>query len=204
MTSLHRELVSIQQQEKPKRILEAARGLFSSLGLKNTSIEDIATKAGLGKGTVYLYFKSKEEIFSSLVADFQESLHFVTLDASSISGTATDKLNAIIEARVNWWERSYVEYGLTTISLYEALSTPVSKAARERFQVEDVKLIKEVLEEGIRSGEFAFANCTRNANLIHATLDALCFPWETSEGRVAAQDRIKTFCRLLLKGLNVH
>jgi AcrR family transcriptional regulator len=203
MTSLHRELVSIQQQEKPLRILEAARGLFSSLGLKNTSIEDIASKAGLGKGTVYLYFKSKEEIFSNIVADFHESLHFVTLDAISISGNATAKLNAIIEARLNWWERSYIEYGLTTISLYEALSTPVSKTARDRYQIEDVKLIKEVLEEGIRSGEFAFANCSRNANLIHATLDALCFHWDATDGQVSAADRIKTFCNLLLNGLSV-
>ena len=55
----------VDKQEKRKSILETAIRLFAKQGVKNTRIADIAEAARIGKGTVYGYFQSKDEIFAA-------------------------------------------------------------------------------------------------------------------------------------------
>lgn len=190
--------------DKAQRILEAAKGLFSSVGLKNTSIEDIAAKAGLGKGTVYLYFKSKEEIFTTLATSFHKDLHSAIDDACNTPATPTEKLRAYIETRIRFWERSYNEYGLTVKSLFEAMSTPASAAMRAHYAGDDMNLIKNILESGISSGEFCFANASRTAMALYSMLDALSLPWDQDGKRVSSDEMVKSYSSLLLNGLNVR
>ncbi len=54
-------------EERPKQILEAALAVFSERGLAAARLEDIAKRAGLSKGTIYLYFPNKEELFRGVV-----------------------------------------------------------------------------------------------------------------------------------------
>lgn len=59
---------NITDSEKYIEILKAATDLFSEKGLERTTVNEIATKANVGKGTVYLYFKSKNEIFETIIS----------------------------------------------------------------------------------------------------------------------------------------
>src|SRR5829696_1870388 len=54
-------------EERPRQIVEAALQVFGERGLANARLEDIAKRAGLSKGTIYLYFQSKEELFREAV-----------------------------------------------------------------------------------------------------------------------------------------
>jgi AcrR family transcriptional regulator len=54
-------------EERPKQILEAALAVFTERGLSGARLEDIAKRAGLSKGTIYLYFPNKEELFHEVV-----------------------------------------------------------------------------------------------------------------------------------------
>ena len=54
-------------QDKERRILETAEKLFARYGLRKTTVEEIAAAADVGKGTVYLFFSSKEELFATVV-----------------------------------------------------------------------------------------------------------------------------------------
>src|SRR5512146_453129 len=56
-------------EERPRQILEAAREVFGERGLAAARLEDIAKRAGLSKGTIYLYFPNKEELFREMVRD---------------------------------------------------------------------------------------------------------------------------------------
>ena len=58
---------STESSQKRQRSLDATQSLFLRYGVKRTPVEDIAQEAGVAKGTVYLYFKSKAEIFLSLI-----------------------------------------------------------------------------------------------------------------------------------------
>src|SRR6185437_10261003 len=54
-------------EERPRQILAAALEVFGEHGLANARLEDIAKRAGLSKGTIYLYFPNKEELFREMV-----------------------------------------------------------------------------------------------------------------------------------------
>jgi AcrR family transcriptional regulator len=61
-----RTLSDADNEEKRVRILDAAQSLFLRYGIKRTSIDDVASEAGIAKGTVYLYFESKSALFAAL------------------------------------------------------------------------------------------------------------------------------------------
>jgi len=56
-----------RKEERPHEILESALKLFSEKGFAGTRLEDVARHAGISKGTIYLYFKSKEELFHEMI-----------------------------------------------------------------------------------------------------------------------------------------
>jgi AcrR family transcriptional regulator len=88
--------------EKRATILAAALTLFGRYGFKRTSIDDIAREAAIAKGTVYLYFKGKEEIFRALSLQMMARILSETRAAASGSGTLTDKLLAALEAKFGY------------------------------------------------------------------------------------------------------
>src|SRR5437868_12611503 len=79
-------------EERPRQILSAALEVFGEHGLATARLEDIAKRAGLSKGTIYLYFPNKEELFrevvrQTIVAQIEEGeRHF---DASTANATNT-------------------------------------------------------------------------------------------------------------------
>lgn len=75
-----------QKERKRRRILEAATALFLQLGYRKTSIDDVAARAGIAKGTVYLYFKTKSDLLVHAIAE--EKLRHV------------DALRPVFEAKV--------------------------------------------------------------------------------------------------------
>ncbi|MBC7659893.1 MAG: TetR/AcrR family transcriptional regulator [Chitinophagaceae bacterium] len=190
--------------DKAHRILEAAKVLFSTEGLQNTSIEDIATRAGLGKGTVYLYFKSKDEIFSTLASSFAEELQQSLQNACNTAVPAAERLTVFIETRVRFWQRIYKDYELTITSLLETLSNPTAEAVRKRYEASDIGLIKGLLEDGRKNGEFIFDNVDNMAAVLYSMLDSLNKPWGEGELEVTPDEKIKSLSSLLLKGLRSH
>ncbi len=76
-----------EAQERRKQILQAAVAVFSERGYANATVSDVANAAGLAHGTVYLYFQSKADIFSSLVDWFSEKL-IAEISAAEPEGTS--------------------------------------------------------------------------------------------------------------------
>ncbi|MCH4889002.1 helix-turn-helix transcriptional regulator [Acidaminobacter sp. JC074] len=95
-----------KREEKKKyftqKIITAAHELFIKTGYKNTTIEAIAEKAGVGRGTAYLYFKSKSELYRITMED---TLHFknliIELDSSDYRNTLSDTLLLYLDLYVN-------------------------------------------------------------------------------------------------------
>src|ERR1700730_7495747 len=73
-------------------VLQAARRIFARLGYSATNVEDIAREAGMAKGTIYLYFKSKEEVFAAMLARDFECLTDKTIEGMSAVETFGDRL----------------------------------------------------------------------------------------------------------------
>jgi|GEM_PF-1799179 len=84
-------------KEREKNILEAARQVFGDHGFYQTKIQDIADEAGIGKGTVYEYFASKQELFCRMVR-YSLTLYTQRIRASMSDGDCLTRLRGYIAA----------------------------------------------------------------------------------------------------------
>ena len=130
-------------------ILAAALKVFCKKGYTEARMEDVAAQAKIAKGTLYLYFSSKAEIFSAAAHSAMEQLS--TLAVESIAGVTGfhERLETLITVRLEYWGEQR--------SLYRMLLT-VGRAPEHRKQTHAVikravASIQSVLEEGVRAGE---------------------------------------------------
>ena len=78
------------------QILDAARASFAKNGLSGTTVDGIARSAGVAKGTVYLYYKSKEDILKQVLDEDVAQLHGLTVPIITGQGTIEDKLRRFL------------------------------------------------------------------------------------------------------------
>jgi AcrR family transcriptional regulator len=88
--------------ERRDAILEAARAVFAREGYADTGVQDIARQAGIGKGTLYLYFRSKEQIYLAALLEDARKLERITGEAVAAAGTWQEKVRAYIEVRLKY------------------------------------------------------------------------------------------------------
>jgi AcrR family transcriptional regulator len=83
-------------------VLQAACRIFARLGYSGTNVEDIAREAGIAKGTIYLYFKSKEEVFAAVLARDIERLTNGTIEEMAATETFADRLSVFLNLRLTY------------------------------------------------------------------------------------------------------
>jgi AcrR family transcriptional regulator len=88
-----------------RQILEAARQTFVREGVADTSVDQIARSAGIAKGTIYLYYKSKDEILRQLLTADLSELEAETLPAIAEPGTLEERLDRFFRASLGFFER---------------------------------------------------------------------------------------------------
>ena len=96
-----------------QEVIEAACRIFARLGYGASNVEDIAKEAGMAKGTVYLYFKSKEEIFSVVLARELEALTNKTIEEMSAKSTFADQLRVYLALRL-----AYIQHNQDFLKVY--------------------------------------------------------------------------------------
>jgi len=102
------------KEKKRTMIIEAAVNAFSQHGYAGTKMVDIADQAGIGKGTIYAYFKSKEELFYEILEWYlNESNVVAVVGLSALSGPVADQLEAL--------NKSILAYIIEMIPLYRLL-----------------------------------------------------------------------------------
>ncbi|NOY76570.1 MAG: TetR/AcrR family transcriptional regulator, partial [Calditrichaeota bacterium] len=82
-----------------ERILQAAARIFGKFGYTKTNIEDIAREAGIGKATIYHYFKSKEDVFLTIVRNEAHSLEIRIDEALKKAGSPQEKLKTFFHTQ---------------------------------------------------------------------------------------------------------
>jgi AcrR family transcriptional regulator len=85
-------------------ILKAARCVFARQGYSDTIVDDIAGQAGIAKGTLYLYFKSKEEIYLAALTEDARKLEDLTRERMNAVNAWQDKLKAYVYVRLDYLE----------------------------------------------------------------------------------------------------
>jgi len=91
-----------QLKDKHEAILTAAFSLFGHYGYRRTSIDDIAQEANIAKGTVYLYFKSKEEIFRALAQQLIDQM-LASTETAQATTSVTEQLRGMLDAKFGYF-----------------------------------------------------------------------------------------------------
>ncbi|QNI37261.1 TetR/AcrR family transcriptional regulator [Edaphobacter albus] len=130
-------------------ILAAATKVFGNKGFDATLMDEIARTAGLAKGTLYLYFKSKDDIYQAVVRQALAELDELTRQHVNAVPDFAGKYAAFIRVRIAFWQEQY--------SLYRVILS-MSRAPQYRkksigWQREAVLYLAELLEQGAAAGE---------------------------------------------------
>ena len=168
--------------DKREAILRAATHVFARNGYFNAKVADVARVAGVADGTVYLYFKSKEEILRSI---FERSVSEAIADARAQLDTLTDareKLRRIARLHL---ERLGADRDLAIVFQVELRGTT---KFMEEFSAagfaEYLRLIRETLEAGQRAGVFRpELNAKIVAKMLFGALDEMATNWILSPRR---------------------
>jgi TetR/AcrR family transcriptional regulator len=145
-----------RKEARPGELLEAALDLFVDKGFAATRAEEVAARAGVSKGTLFLYFPSKEELFKAVVVE-NLSGRFTEWNAEfeAFEGSTCDMLRYCMRI---WWERvgSTKASGLTKLMLSEGRNFPeLAEFYRREVVRPGHALLRRIIRRGIDSGEFA-------------------------------------------------
>ena len=156
------------KEDKRLGLLEAAVGVFFEQGFAATRMDDIAARAGVSKGTLYLYFKSKEDLFVGLIEAFAQPNMEQLERAVRSAPSAREALSALVSF-MPYVIRETPMPVMAKVLIGDASRFPEA-AKRYRTEVFDriIGVVTGILERGRKSGEFELDNAALTARLVVA------------------------------------
>lgn len=196
-----------RKQSRPSELLQAALALFVERGFAATRLEDVARRAGVSKGTLYLYFNNKQALFKAAVREgLVPALERGERRLLEHRGSAAELLRSILHG---WWEQiSQSPYGgIPKLMICECRNFPELAAFyRDEVISRASRLIATVLERGMQSGEFRRLNAEYLPQLVATPLVMLAVWGHSfnlgSGNRFDPAAFIDSHIQLLLEGLN--
>lgn len=195
-----------RKEARPQELLAAALDLFVERGYAATRLDDIAKHAGVSKGTLYLYFTNKEDLFMAMV---RETVLPVIGEAEQMVGTFDGPSAQLLRDIVRgWWDRigDTKMSGITKLMMAESGNFPdVAKFYHDEVIARGNSMICRMLERGIERGEFRSIDVKQTTNVICASVLMLMM-WKHSFDScrvepIVPDDYLNNFIDVLLHGV---
>jgi len=140
-------------EHRPGQIIEAALEVFGQKGLANARLDDIAARAGVSKGTIYLYFENKEALFREVVRETAIAA-IERGEQAPATGTPSEQITVVMQ---RYWEfvRSPAFATIHRLVIGELHQFPdLAKFYAEEVIARGMRLLTGILRRGIETGEF--------------------------------------------------
>ena len=148
-----------RKDARPGELLAAALDLFVEKGFAATRVEEVAARAGVSKGTLFLYFASKDELFKAVVREnISGRFPQWKVEIEAFEGSTPEMLRY---AMTVWWERlgSTKASGITKLMLSEAKNFPELAAFYQQEVMQPAhEMVRRILQRGVDRGEFVHLN----------------------------------------------
>ena len=188
--------------DKPHQIIDAAIRVFARTGYYNSRVSDIAREAGIAAGTIYLYFKTKDEI---LVTLFREKMAaWVAFVRREIAGEpdAISKLRRLVALHFEVLEAHPDLAEVVQVELRQGHKFFRGASAHEVSAYFD--LIGAVLEEGIAAGQFRHDLPVKVATkMLFGAMDQVATSWVLGKRGYRLSDSAEPVAAIFLKGIIV-
>lgn len=162
--------------DKRERILDAAERVFAERGFFTARVSEIARAAGVADGTIYLYFKSKDDLLISLFESRMEQVTDRMRDAMQAHDTASDKLMAFVHAHLEMVQTHPAQAAVLTVELRQS-SKFMKEYSNPQF-AEFLKLLAAVIADGQAAGELDDKiPPPMAARMIFGIVDELALAW---------------------------
>ena len=144
-----------QKALRPIQILDAAFEEFVANGFAATRIEDIADRIGVTKGTIYVYFPTKEELFAAMIDHISVPLGDLLRDSGDLKGTCVERLQSLLLLFYEKVSNDRPSRELMRIVISEGSRFPqVIQAHHDKLIDPLLLLTQSLLDEGVAAGEF--------------------------------------------------
>ena len=198
----------IDKKAKKLEILHAAAKVFAEKGVVKTKMVDIAAEAGIGKGTIYEYYRSKEEIFGDTFRFIFD--HMESQLANGIGHTQDPvlKLKKLIQVTLNeFLEHSGDLAGIMMDFWAEGIRSKdndvLSIINLELVYSEYKLLIADILHDGIKKGIFRKVDVNSLAVIIIGSMDGIMLQWIINKDIVNLDKISEVMIDTLLSGIKV-
>lgn len=188
---------------RTREILAAARGVVERRGLEALTMEEIATAAGVAKGTVYLYFQSKDELIQALITQVGENM---LADIEAIvqgTGTPPEKVQRVASLLLDYLMRERALFPAYARDLLrQGRGAPMGYWRRiQEMEERFVNLVTRLFAEGIASGLFIQANPRLLTFMLRGLVRAVGY-FQLGEGQdTAVKEALPVLLTLLSSGL---
>ncbi|MEE8669507.1 MAG: TetR/AcrR family transcriptional regulator [Heyndrickxia coagulans] len=185
--------------DRKKLIVEAAAKSFSEFGYKATTMDHVARRAGVGKGTIYTFFKNKEEllqyIMESLIVEMKHSAEEAIDERYSFPENVHHVLYQLLEFRFKHQ---------LAIKLYEEvnLGTPEVVDALHHVEESILNYISQYIGEAVQKRDIYPCDPKLTAFIMFKMYIALIFDWEKNHPPLSKEEISKLFELYFFKGLS--
>jgi len=170
-------------------ILDAADRLLARYGYKKMTIDDLAREVGVGKGTIYLHFSSKEEVALSRIDRVIDQLKHELQVLGHNDQDPLARLRSMLMLRVIYRFDSVQHYSESLNQVMAAIRPSLLERRKSYFEAE-ARIFAEVLKEGRRAGHFFFKDTMATARALLTATNSL-LPYSLSPRELGERDALE-------------
>lgn len=181
---------------RKKKIIQAASHLFSEKSYHDVTIDQVAAKAGIAKGTIYLYFESKEKLYLEILENGFESIESLIEKEVAETDPASEKLQKVLRLIFGFYRQN--------LDVLRILSRDETHLILEHYQFTEhwrerrVKLYEKILEKGVKEGSFRPINTRLVALIIFGLVRSVMFFYDPNK---SAEETAQEVLSLIESGI---
>ncbi|HEY9576117.1 MAG TPA: TetR/AcrR family transcriptional regulator [Pseudobacillus sp.] len=187
--------------DRKKQIIEAATKSFSLFGYKATTMDQVAKLANVGKGTIYTFFKNKEELFDEIIQTLIIEMREAAERAIDPSRTFHENVHRALFQILQFRKQHHL-----TIKLFQEgkeMGTPAVLEVMNMMEEAVLSFIKEKILLAVQAGEIKPCNPEVTAFVMLKLYISLIFDWEQRKEPLSEEDISRLFELYLFEGLSI-
>jgi AcrR family transcriptional regulator len=194
-----------EHQLRRDEILRAATKLFATKGYHSTTMNEIAKEAEFSTGSLYNFFKNKEELYFSLLYEKIEELAGLVDITRTMPGSACAKFDRAVDITLDYFERERDFFRIFTVHRDSFFEASLRSDFTERLRTQIFKYIEDlvsVAEEGIDAGEFRSFSGHEIAMSFTAIIHSFLVMWIESEEKYLVRDKKDVILDIFYHGIS--